>query len=130
MKVVYDTCIYIEFLRSGQYEDIFRDRSHIRYLSPIVMMELVAGVRNQKQRRGLEKLFLPYSKAHRLIDLNTNHYFKAGEILSKLKAGSTHLSHDILIAMSALSVGAKLVTSNKKDFQRIAKLLPVKVSYL
>ncbi|MBI3535044.1 MAG: hypothetical protein HY072_06115 [Deltaproteobacteria bacterium] len=40
------------------------------------------------------------------------------------------LSHDILIAISALSVGATLYTSNSKDFIRIQELLPVKTEYL
>jgi predicted nucleic acid-binding protein len=98
------------------------------------MMELTAGVRTTEQRRVVDRLFLPYSKAQRLISLQSNHYYKAGECLSRLRAKRKEihmgLSHDVLIALSALSVGATLYTSNKKDFSQIAALLPVKVEYL
>ncbi|MBI3535047.1 MAG: PIN domain-containing protein [Deltaproteobacteria bacterium] len=134
MKVVYDTCIYIDFLRSGQHQDLFTSRDQIRYLSAVVMMELLSGARTPEHRRALDRLFLPYSKAHRLISLDVNHFYKAGDCLSHLRAKKNDihlgLSHDVMIAISALSVGATLYTSNSKDFIRIQELLPVKTEYL
>ncbi len=98
------------------------------------MMELLAGARKLEQRRFLDRLFAPYSKALRLISLDANHFYKAGECLAHLGAGRKEihlgLSHDVLIAISALSIGATLYTSNKKDFSKIQTLLPVKLEYL
>jgi predicted nucleic acid-binding protein len=134
VKAVYDTSVYIDFLRTGQHRDLFTSRNQIRYLSPIVMMELLAGGRTPELRRKLDRLFLPYSKANRLISLQANHYYKAGECLAGLgaKRRDIHLglSHDVLIAVSALSVGATLYTTNRKDFSRIGALLPVALEYL
>ena len=50
MKVVYDTCLYIDFLRNRDHEDIFLERNQIRFLSPVVLMELLAGVRKNKDK--------------------------------------------------------------------------------
>ena len=134
MKVVYDTCVYIDFLRSGRREEIFLSRHHIRYLSPIVMMELEAGARISEQKSALDRLFLPYSKAQRVIGLQANHFFKAGECLARIRAKRRDihlgLSHDVLIAISALSLGATLHTSNRRDFSMIGDLLPVKIEFV
>ncbi|MGK5088455.1 PIN domain-containing protein [Bdellovibrionota bacterium FG-2] len=134
MKTIYDTCIYIDYLRSGKHRELFCSRQQIRYLSLVVMMELLAGARKPEQRRLLDRMFVPYSKALRLISLEANHFYKAGECLSHLGAGRKEihlgLSHDVLIAVSALSIGATLYTSNKKDFSQIQALLPLKIEYL
>jgi predicted nucleic acid-binding protein len=109
-------------------------RDQIRYLSPIVMMELLAGGRKPELQKDLDRLFAPYSKAQRLIHLQSSHYYKAGECLARLAAKRKEihlgLSHDILIAVSALSVGATLFTTNRKDFIQIRNFLPVKLEFL
>ena len=134
MKAVYDTCLYIDMLRSGKHSEIFQSRSHIRYLSPVVVMELSAGARTPSAKRALERLFNPYSKAQRVLSLSANAYLKAGEILQKLSSSQgrlgIHLSHDVLIALSAHSVGATLFTSNKKDFAAIKRYLNYSVEFI
>lgn len=47
--------------------------------------------------------------------------------LADLGLLSKGISHDVLIALCAQSVGATVLTSNKKDFQNIARYL--KYSY-
>ena len=59
MKVVYDACLYIDFLRTGQHQDWFALRSHTRFLSPVVVMELYAGAKSKPQKRIVDKLFSP-----------------------------------------------------------------------
>lgn len=133
MKAVYDTCLYIDLLRSSERLSLFTDRAQIRYLSPIVLMELMAGARTPHQRKTVDSLIKPYSKAQRIIHLGANHYYRAGECVARLiKEGpvSKGLSHDLLIALSAVSIGATLFTNNKRDFERIKKLIPVDIQYL
>ena len=130
MKVVYDTCLYIDFLRSSERLPLFLDRSFIRFLSPIVMMELMAGARTPRHRKILDRLFYPYSRAHRMISLNPQIYYKGGEALAKIGPAHKGLSHDILIALSAASIGATLFTSNRKDFEKISRFVPVRVEYV
>ena len=134
MKVVYDTCLYIDLLRSGKWLNLFTERSYIRFISPIVIMELMAGVKNAKQQKAIDRLFLPYSKAGRIINLHSNLFYKAGVIMSEMglskRSAKNTLSHDILIALSAYSIGANLFTSNRRDFERITRHVPMKISYL
>lgn len=132
MKVVYDTCLYIDLLRSGARLDLFRMISHLRYLSPIVLMELKAGARTPTQERIVNRLIEPYSKARRIIPLGATLYERAGEILARLGSQSAiqGLSHDLLIALSARSIGATLFTSNRKHFQFFKKFLPVKMEFV
>lgn len=131
MKVVYDTCLYIDFLRNRKNEGFFLDRNQIRFLSPVVMMELLAGSKTNKEKNGLKHLFKPYIKSDRIIQLGLKEYFQAGEILSKIRkkegAVKPGFSHDVLIALSASSLGATLLTANKKDFERIKKVHPYKL---
>ena len=129
MKVVYDTCLYIDFLRASRHLDIFQSQSHIRYLSPIVMMELNAGVRVAKQQTTLDKLYQPYSRAGRIVRLENEHYHLAGKILAKIRdpLAARRLSHDVLVALAAHAIGAWLFTSNRSDFQLIRKHLAFKL---
>lgn len=133
MKVVYDTCLYVDLLRSAAHMELFSDRNCIRYLSPIVLMELRAGGTNSKAIRALDRLVAPYFKAGRILTLEPAHYYSAGVCVSKLNLknrSSRAITHDILIALSAQSKGAVLFTSNKKDFERIREHVPLKIEYV
>jgi predicted nucleic acid-binding protein len=127
MKVVYDTCIYVDFLRDARFEELFYDRAMFRFLSPIVIMELRAGAKTSAQIKALDRMFLPYSKSQRIISLSANMFLKAGEIIQRVNsefgAISHGFSHDVLIALSASTIGATVFTSNKRDFEKISKYL-------
>ena len=131
MKVIYDTCLYIDFLNSGMHEDLFMSRGHIRFLSGIVAMELRAGATKPKQIATLNTLFKPYFKASRVIGYHENELLLAGEILAKIRKKHGNLkagfSHDVLIALSAVNIGARIFTTNTKDFKLIAGHLPLKL---
>ena len=130
MKALYDTCVYIDYLRETKRADLFSAKDQIRFLSPIVMMELVAGVRGARQSRTLDQLFAPYLRASRIVHLETKHYYKAGNCISKLGVYSKGISNDILIALSASAVGATLFTSNKADFDKLRHRIPLKVEFV
>jgi predicted nucleic acid-binding protein len=129
MKAVYDSCVYIDFLRSGKYADLFYDRAVFRFLCPVVVMELRAGANDARKIHDLDCLFRPYSDANRIISISANMYLKAGEIIQKISRTfggiSPGLSHDALIAISAASIGARVHTSNAKGYEKIAKFLPM-----
>lgn len=133
MKVLYDTNLYINLLRNQAHLSLFTDRSHVRFLCPIVMMELIAGAQTRRQKRAVDQLIDPYSRAGRIIPVTTSIFYKAGQCLAKLKIKksiSPGFSHDVLIAFSALSIGATLFTNNKKDFEKIAYYVPLKVEFI
>ena len=134
MKVVYDTSLYIDLLRSSKRLPLFTNREQVRYLSAVVMMELVAGVRHAKQKRIVDSLISPYSKANRILSLNVPLYYKAGETLAVLSQQGWQISrslvNDVLIALSSFSTGAVLYTNNRKDFQQIAKTIPLRLEFV
>jgi len=62
-------------------------------------------------------------------------YQEAGEVLRKLQdslgytlASAHGLVNDVLIALSALSIGAVVITQNDRDFATIQKIRPFKLS--
>lgn len=133
MKVLYDTNLYIDLLRKKEHLPLFTERSHIRFLSPIVMMELMAGALDPKVKRAVNQLIDPYFRAGRIVALTTNLFYEAGECLAKLqkrRKDSLLLSHDVLIALSAQSIGAILFTKNKKDLEKIGLYLSVGVEFV
>lgn len=133
MKALYDTCLYIDLLRSGKRLELFQDRHQIRYLSPIVLMELRAGAQSPRQIRAIEQLIYPYLKASRAVLLEERDYFRAGECLARLAKRQSigrGLSDDVLIALSAVRVGATLYTSNRKDFEPIGRSVAVRIEYV
>jgi predicted nucleic acid-binding protein len=125
LKVIYDTCIYIDYLRAAMRSELFEHQGHIRYLAPIVVMELNAGARSSTQQKALDRLYAPYARAGRVLPLSSDSYHLAGRVLAKLrgKRESHLIANDILIALSALQVGACLYTANARDFELIAKYI-------
>jgi predicted nucleic acid-binding protein len=69
-----------------------------------------------KAVKALNRLFSPYTKSQRIISMNANMFLKAGAI-------SQGFSQDVLIALSASTIGATLFTSNKRDFEKISRYL-------
>ena len=127
MKAVYDTCVYIDFLRESKNDELFYDRRMFRFLSPVVVMELRAGAKNSSQIKALDRLFLPYTKSQRIVSLSANMFLKAGEIIRSVNSEFGRIlpgfSHDVLIAISASTIGATLFTSNRRDFEKISRHL-------
>lgn len=134
MKVIYDTCIYIDFLRSSAHQEIFLSRQHVRFLSPVVMMELLAGVKTPHQGAELNKLFKRYAQASRILPMAHGEFYKSGQVLSSIRKKTGSLakgfSHDVMIAVSAASIGAVLLTSNRKDFEIIKRYIPLRLEFL
>lgn len=134
MKVVYDTCLYIDLLRASLHLDLFSDRNQIRYLSPVVLMELTAGTVKPSDKKIVDQLLAPYIQANRVINLAMSHFYKAGLCVAQINQNNRlvgrNLVQDILIAYSAKAVGAVLFTKNKKDFQLIQRHLSFTVEYL
>jgi len=137
MKVMFDTNVYISFIRNNVHEDVLQQRGTIKYISAIVLMELWAGARTRKAERLLAQLQRPYMDAGRIVTLQADHYIKIGNIYSALPTEYMELRkkadfiNDVQIAMTALSIGATLYTENVTHFAIIkSRLNQLKVSYL
>lgn len=137
MKVMFDTNIYISFIRNRSHEAILQRRGTIKYISAIVLMELWAGVRNKKAERLLNQLQKPYKSANRIIILDVEDYIKAGKVLSRLPEEYNELRkkagfiNDLHMALTVQKIGATLYTENINHFKIIQSISPqFKVDYI
>ena len=137
MKVMFDTNVYISFIRNRTHREELQRRGTIKYLSAIVLMELWAGARTRKSERLLYNLQKPYKNAGRIVTLNTGHYITVGQFFSDLPLKYGELVkrpgflNDVQIAVTALSIGATLFTENVTHFDIIhTKMKSLKLEYL
>jgi predicted nucleic acid-binding protein len=131
--VLLDTSVYIDALRSGN--DVMLRARHMAggnavWLSAVVLEELYAGAEG-RALRAVEKLEYDFEKAGRILVPNKNDWASAGKILARLGAefdyeliGRTRIANDALIAMTAARTATTVITHNKRDFARLAKLRP------
>ena len=133
-RVVIDTNIYIDWLNDGWYEDIIFQREAVKHLSAVVLMELLAGAFSTRDRRLIRDITLPFAKANRLITPTVSLYEEAGDVLRRLQRvhgysmpSAYGLVNDVLIALSARSIGASVITQHGRDFGAIQSLRPFKL---
>jgi predicted nucleic acid-binding protein len=136
-KVIIDTNIYIDWMNDGLYEAVIFQRDAVKHLSAVVIMELATGVFSVKDRRLVREISSAFGRVNRIVAPSVSMYQEAGEVLRKLQpsmgytlASAHGLSNDVLIALSALSIGAVVIAQNNRDFVAIQKIRPFKLSIL
>jgi predicted nucleic acid-binding protein len=97
------------------------------WLSAVVLDELYAGAGD----RGIpvvERLERDFDRAKRVLVPNLNDWTQAGRVLSRLGAkygyeriGQGRLTNDALIATSAGRLGIRVITTNERDFRKLAE---------
>jgi predicted nucleic acid-binding protein len=130
-KLVVDTNIYIGWLNGGLHADWLLGRGWARYLSAVVEMELRVGARTLPARRALDQILTAHLASKRVVSPDAATWDQAGRVLRRLhEAGReirrSSLFGDVLIALSARSIGACVVT-NDDDFDAIADVVDVEV---
>ena len=121
--VVFDTSIFIDHLRSGRHQQrIAATRGLVRN-SAVVLSELSRGATKPAEREFVERL----AHNHPILTPTENNWLESGRLLSKIHADKgfhpeklRDLHFDLLIALTARSAGARLITSNRADFELIA----------
>lgn len=133
-RVVIDTNVYVDWLNEGQHEAILFQREAVKYLSAVVLMELSAGAFSARDRRLVREVTSVFAKVGRILVPTATIYGEAGEVLRRLQqsrgytmASAYGLVNDVLIALSARSIGATVVTQNERDFTAIQTIRPFKM---
>ena len=97
------------------------------WLSAVVLEELYAGAGDRGQP-VVERLERDFDRAKRVLVPNLSDWTEAGRVLSRLAAkydfdqiSRGRLTNDALIAMSAGRQGIKVITTNERDFRRLAE---------
>lgn len=93
-------------------------------------MELWAGAKTKKAKKLINQLRKPYVSAGRVVTPDMGNYIAMGQIFANFSTRYDTLVknagfvNDVLIAITALSIGALLYTGDKSHFQIIKSRLP------
>ena len=134
-RVIIDTNVYIDWVNQGLYETVIFQRDVVKHLSAVVIMELAAGAFSVRDRRLVREISSAFGRVGRIVAPTVSMYQEAGEVLRRLQeslgytlASAQGLGNDVLIALSARSIGAVVITQNDRDFSAIKKIHPFKLS--
>ena len=134
MKIIIDSDILISHFRKGEETALLDQlaKRSLWFMSSVVAMELRAGCRTRAEVRWLQKFFDPFERTQRVVYPNHRTWMRAGSMLADLdtrgrlnRATRQSLVHDTLIALGAVSIGACVVTANRRDFEMLARVCPL-----
>ena len=120
--VILDTSILIDDLRTGCHQQRIQSLTSLIRTSSVVLAELWRGATKPAEREFLRAL----GRNHPILTPTEKNWLESGQILGKIRADRGYspeklrdLHFDVLIALSARSHGARLITSNRIDFETI-----------
>jgi predicted nucleic acid-binding protein len=122
--IVLDTSIYIDHLRTGRHAKRLDNLTGLLSNSAVVLAELCRGATKPLEQQFLNAL----EKNHPVLTPTEANWLESGQILCRIQSeiGLTpeklcDLQFDVLIALTARSYGARVITSNRADFELIHK---------
>jgi len=127
---LFDSSIYITALRQGDNATLALRRLAADaplWLSAVVLEELYAGA-TERDRHVVERLERDFDRIKRILAPNLSDWTQTGRVLARLaakyhyeKIGQSRLTNDALIAMSAGRTGIRVITTNERDFSKLAE---------
>jgi predicted nucleic acid-binding protein len=121
--VIFDTSVLIDYLRAGLHQQRLDSVRGVIRNSSVVLAELWRGATRVQERKFIEAL----ARNHLILTPTESNWLDSGQILGKISMqkgfGSEKLRDlhfDVLIALTARSYGARLITSNRSDFELIS----------
>lgn len=122
--VIFDTSVFIEHLRTGCHQQRIDTISGLIRTSSVVLAELWRGATKLNEQSFLKTL----EKNHPILTPTEKNWLESGQLLSRMRADHgfspeklRDLHFDTLIALTARSFGARLITSNRGDFELIKR---------
>jgi predicted nucleic acid-binding protein len=117
--IIFDTSVLIDDLRTGRHQERIQSISGLIRTSAVVLAELWRGATCPAEREFLRAL----ARNHPVLTPTAKNWLESGQILARIRAdrGFTpeklrNLHFDVLIALTARSHGARLITSDRDDF--------------
>ena len=125
--VIFDTSVLVDDIRSGIHGHRMRSLNSIIRISSVVLAELWRGARSKVDRHWIAGL----EKSGPILAPTTGNWLESGRVLERISRDRgfepsklRDLHFDVLIALTARSHGARLITSNRADFELIRKYRP------
>ncbi|HEX3662752.1 MAG TPA: PIN domain-containing protein [Acidobacteriaceae bacterium] len=120
--ILFDTSVLVDQVRTGCHEERLKSLVGLVRSSSVVLAELWRGVSSRRERDFLLEL----ERNHPILTPTEHNWLESGRLLSRIRAEKgvdaarlRTLHFDVLIALTARSYGARLITSNRADFQMI-----------
>jgi predicted nucleic acid-binding protein len=120
--VVFDTSVFIDDLRAGRHEQRIQSVAGLVRTSSVVLAELWRGATKLAEREFLRAL----ARNHPILTPTEGNWLESGQILAKMRSEHGYspdklrdLHFDVLIALTARSHRARLITSSRVDFEAI-----------
>jgi len=120
--VIFDTSIVVDQIRTNCHLNRFVQVDGLIRNSSVVLAELWRGVSSSIDRKIVEVM----ERNQPILTVTANNWLESGQILAKMRADKGFEPHklrdlhfDVLIALTARSSGARLITSNRADFELI-----------
>ncbi|HMD84467.1 MAG TPA: PIN domain-containing protein [Terriglobia bacterium] len=121
--VIFDTSIFIDNLRTGCHQQRIESLTGLIRTSSVVLAELRRGATEPAEREFLRAL----ERNQRLLTPTEGNWLESGRLLGQIYThkGFTpdklrDLHFDVLIALTVRSHGARLITSDRGDFEMIS----------
>jgi predicted nucleic acid-binding protein len=122
--VIFDSSIYVDDLRTGCHSRRIAALDELVRTSAVVLAELWRGATTQAEQTFLRVLERHYP----IFSPTEKNWLESGKILARIHTDRgfeprklRELHFDVLIALTARSNGAKVITSNRADFELIRK---------
>lgn len=122
--IIFDTSVLIDDLRTGCHEQRIGMIGGFIRTSAVVLAEMWRGATRAAEREFLRA----FGRNHPVLTPTEGSWLESGQILGRIRAdhGFTpeklrDLHFDVLIALTARSHGARLITSNRADFEMISR---------
>jgi predicted nucleic acid-binding protein len=122
--VILDTSVFVDHLRTGCHQKRIDSLVGLVRLSSVVLAELWRGATALTEQAFLRNL----EKNHPVLTPSAGVWLESGRLLGKIyydmgfsadKLRDIHF--DVLIALTTRAYGARLITSNSRDFELIRK---------
>jgi predicted nucleic acid-binding protein len=128
--VIFDTSVLVDEARTGRHCKRIESVNGLVRTSSVVLAELLRGVGGPAERRFLRSL----ARNHPILTPTQKNWLESGEILANIRADHgfeprklRELHFDVLIALTARSHGARLITTNQSDFELIGDYREIKL---
>lgn len=120
--VIFDTSVLVDEVRTGRHRQRMESVDGLVRTSSVVLAELLRGAIGPAEQEFLRSL----TRNHPILTPTQKNWLESGEILANIRADHGFQPHklrdlhfDVLIALTARSHGARLITTNRTDFELI-----------
>jgi predicted nucleic acid-binding protein len=128
--VIFDTSVLVDEARTGRHRKRVESVEGVVRMSSVVLAELLRGITGPAEHKFLRTL----ARNHPVLTPTAENWLESGEILAEIRADRGFEPHklrdlhfDVLIALTARSHGARLITTNRKDFELINRFRQMKL---